>query len=220
MKNLILVCLTIILSNAIIAQTKTETEAPPARHTKIAIKAGVNRSTARVYQSDEQLESDFVDGYGIAILFNAPFDGLLHFSPSLGYNRRGYTYTPGSGTITKYTNTIHYFDMVPALSLDLPLGKKSAFVIAAGPHISFAMSGTEETFTGTTSSESKMKFDISKDYGFIDLGLNGSVGFHVKKFLLEAGFQLGLTNINNNVESDFRNIQNRMFSLQLGYFLK
>ena len=100
MKNLIFVCLSIILSNVTIAQTKTETKATNDRHTKFAIKAGVNRSTARVYQYDEQLESDVVDGYGIAILFNAPFDGLLHFSPSLGYNRRGYTYTPASGTIT------------------------------------------------------------------------------------------------------------------------
>jgi hypothetical protein len=219
MRKLIFVCLTITLSKTTIAQTKTETAAVPAIHTKIAIKAGANMSTARVYQNDEQLESNYVTGYGIAILFKAPFEGLLHFSPTLGYNRRGYTYTPKSGTITEYTNTIHYFDMVPALSFDFPLGKNS-FVISGGPHISFAIAGTEETVSGTTSSSSKMNFDLEKDYGYIDMGLNGSIGFHMKKFLLEAGAQFGLTNINNNVETDFRNIQNRMFSLQLGYYIK
>ena len=219
MKQLFFACLTITLSTIINAQSKTETKAPPEAHTKIAIKAGANMSTARVYQYDEQQESDYISGYGIAILFKAPFEGLLHFSPTLGYNRRGYTYTPKSGTITEYTNTIHYFDMAPMLSFDFPLGENS-FVIAAGPHISFAMAGTEKTISGTTSSTSKMNFDLSKDYGFIDLGLTGSIGFHMKKFLVEAGYQLGLTNINNNVETDFRNIQNRMISFQLGYYFK
>jgi hypothetical protein len=219
MKQLIFACLSISLSTTILAQSKPEPREAPASHTKIAIKAGVNTSTARVYQNDEQLESKFVSGYGIAILFKSPFEGILHFSPTLGYNRRGYTYTPKSGTITEYTNTIHYFDMVPALSFDFPLGVNS-FVISAGPHISFAIAGTEKTISGTTSSTSKMNFDLSKDYGYIDMGLNGSIGFHMKKFLLEAGFQLGLTNINNNVETDFRNIQNRMISLQLGYYFK
>ncbi len=217
MKTLLFACLILIFSTSINAQNKNEKKPEPISHTRIAIKAGVNKSTARVYQNDEALESSFIPGYGIAILIKAPFEGLLHFSPTLGYNRRGYTYTPKSGTITKYTNTIHYFDMVPALSIDLPMGK-SSFVIAAGPHISFAMAGTEETTSGTTSSTSKMNFDMTKDYGFIDLGLNGSVGYHLKKFLLEAGVQFGLTNINNNAETDFRNIQNRMFSLQLGYY--
>ena len=65
-----------------------------------------------------------------------------------------------------------------------------------------------------------MKFALSGNYGFIDMGVGGSLGFHTNKLLIEAGYQMGLANINNNVENDFRNIQNRMFSLQIGYFLK
>ncbi len=219
MNKFICTCLTIFLLHTAIAQSKTATKPAPGNHTKIAVKAGVNTSTARVYQYNEQLDNAFVPGYGVAILFKMPFDGLLHFSPSIGYNRRGYLYTPKTGTISEYENTIHYIDLVPLLSIDLPMGQ-SAFVISGGPHISFAVAGTEKKTSGTTTSSAKMNFDLGKDYGYIDMGLNGSIGFQLKKFLLEASFQYGLTNINNNVESDFRNIRNRMISLQVGYFLK
>jgi len=173
----------------------------------------------RYYQNDQKLESKFVQGYSIGLLFKIPFEGKLYFSPNLAYNRRGYTYTPKSGSITEYQNTIHYFDIVPNLSLNIPAGK-NAFVVSGGPHLSVAITGTEKQTTASNTSSSKMKFSLSGNYGFLDLGVGGSLGYHMNKFLIEAGFQMGLANINNNVENDFRNIQNRMFSLQIGYFLK
>jgi Outer membrane protein beta-barrel domain len=219
MKQLIFFLCTAALVNTAISQTKTETNPTTASHTKIAIKGGANMSTARVYQNDQKLDSKFISGYGIGILFKVPFEGLLHFSPSVVYNKRGYTYRPKSGNITEYQNTIHYIDIFTALSIDLPAGKNT-FVLSAGPHFSAAIAGTEKTSTGTTSSSSKMKFSISNNYGVVDMGVGGSLGFHMKKFLVEASYQLGLANINNNIETDFRNIRNRMVSLQVGYFLK
>lgn len=187
--------------------------------TKIAIKAGANISTARVYQNDVKLDTKYNTGYGVAVLFKVPFDGPLHFSPSVGYNRRGYTYMPASGTITQYQNTIHYIDILPALSLDFPVGGNS-FVLSAGPHFSAALAGTEKTTSANVVSSSKMTFSTANHYGPVDVGLAGSIGYHLKKILVEAGFQLGLSNINNDVETDKRNIQNRMISLQVGYYFK
>jgi Outer membrane protein beta-barrel domain len=219
MKKLVVACLAILVIDVANAQTKPKEEEIVVAKTKLAIKGGANMSTARVYQNDQKLDSKFVPGYGIGLLFKIPFEGHLYFSPNLAYNRRGYTYTPKAGSITEYQNTIHYFDIVPNLSVILPAGKNS-FVVSGGPHLSVAIAGTEkQTIAGNTSS-SNMKFSLSGNYGFIDLGVGGSLGFHMDKFLIEAGFQMGLANINNNVENDFRNIQNRMFSLQVGYFLK
>lgn len=217
--KLVFPCLAVLAINIATAQTKPKEEQPIVAKTKLAIKGGANMSTARVYQNDQKLDNKFVPGYGIGLLFKIPFDGKLYFSPNLAYNRRGYTYTPKSGTITEYQNTIHYFDIVPNLSVILPAGK-NAFVVSGGPHLSLAITGTEKQTTANNISSSKMKFSLSGNYGFIDLGVGGSLGYHMEKFLIEAGFQIGLANINNNVENDFRNIQNRMFSLQVGYFLK
>jgi hypothetical protein len=220
MKKLVVACLAFLVIDIANAQTKPkEEEVVVVAKTKVAIKGGANMSTARVYQNDQKLENQFVQGYGIGLLFKIPFEGHLYFSPNLAYNKRGYKYTPKSGTITEYQNTIHYFDIVPNLSLNLPVGK-NAFVISGGPHLSVALAGSEKQTEGNTTNSSKMKFSLSGNYGFIDLGVGGSLGFHTNQFLIEAGFQMGLANINNNVENDFRNIQNRMFSLQIGYFLK
>lgn len=219
MMKLVFACLAVLVINITTGQTKPKEEPPVVAKTKLAIKGGANMSTARVYQNDQKLDNKFVQGYGIGLLFKIPFEGKLYFSPNLAYNRRGYTYTPNAGTINEYQNTIHYFDIVPNLSLNLPAGK-NAFVLSAGPHLSVAIAGTEKQTTANNTTSSKMKFSLSGNYGFLDLGVGGSLGFHTNKFLIEAGYQMGLANINNNVENDFRNIRNRMFSLQIGYFLK
>ena len=222
MKHLILACLACSIFTTVSAQIrpkeKDEEEVVVAK-TKLAIIGGANMSTARVYQNDIKLDSKFIPGYGIGFLFEIPFEGKLYFSPGFAYNRRGYEYTPTSGSITKYRNTIHYIDITPELSLFIPSGQ-SAFSISAGPYLGVAIAGTEKTTTATATNSSKMKFSLSGNYGFMDLGLGGGVGFHTKKILVAANVQFGLANINNNVENDFRNIRNRMFSLQLGYYLK
>lgn len=187
--------------------------------TKIAVKGGATFSTARVYVGSEKQDTKINAGYGMGILFKVPFEGVLHFSPWVAYNRRGYEYTPKTGSISHYKNTIHYIDMVPALSVDFSMGKNS-LVISAGPHVSVAVGGTEKTSTGNTTSSHKMKFSTSSNFSLVDLGLAGSIGYHIKKFFVEAGFQPGLANINNNVETDMRNIRNRMISLQVGYFIR
>ena len=187
--------------------------------TKIAVKGGFNYSSARVYINDIKQSATFKAGFGAGLLFKMPFDGLLHFSPYIAYNLRGYKYTTKGAIDTTYDNSIHYIDLVPALSIDIPSGANS-FVISAGPELGIAFSGKEKrTINGVTAS-SKMKFSTDGEYGYFDLGLSTSLGYHTKHFLVEAGFQFGLANINNDVDLDHRNIQNRMLSLNLGYYIK
>lgn len=195
--------------------------------TKIAVKAGWNVSTARVHYMDEPNQKDikqpnfYKNGFGIAVLFKTQFDDILHFSPTIGYNLRGYSYKPVSGDTSEYDNTIHYIDIVPALSADFPVGeRKNTFVISAGPQLGIAVAGTEKiTRAGVTTSK-KMKINVDGEYGMFDLGISTGIGFHTPKMFVEAGFQLGLANINNDFELDGRNIRNRMLSLSFGYYLK
>ena len=57
--------------------------------TKIAVKGGATFSTARVYVGSEKQDTKINAGYGMGILFKVPFEGVLHFSPWVAYNRRG-----------------------------------------------------------------------------------------------------------------------------------
>ncbi|MFT3681191.1 MAG: outer membrane beta-barrel protein [Ferruginibacter sp.] len=188
--------------------------------TKIAVKGGYTYSTAHVSQYEITKPSGYVSGYGIGILFKTPFDGYLHFSPYAMYNRRGFTYHSQTSVDTLFHNTIHYLDLVPSLSIDFPVGKESAFVIAGGFNLSVAFAGTEKSTVNGETSSKKMRFDISSDYGIFDLGLNTSIGFHWQKFLVEAGYNLGLADISNQYDKDGRNIRNRMLNFSLGYYFK
>ena len=187
--------------------------------TRIAIKGGFNYSTAAISEDGKKLSKGFKSGLGLGVLFKAPFDGALHFSPYVAFNQRGFSYRPNSGSITEYQNTINYIDIVPALSTDFTLGENSV-VISVGPHLSYAFSGKEKRTEAGITTKYPMKFSTAGYYGPFDLGFSSSLGFHTKKIFVEAGFQLGLSSINNEEEFDNKKIQNRMLSLNLGYYLK
>lgn len=195
--------------------------------TKIAVKAGWNVSTARVHYINDlngvdiKQPTNYKNGFGIAVLFKTHFDDVLHFSPSIGYNMRGYIYRPTYGDTTKYDNTIHYIDIIPALSADFPVGeRKNTLVLSAGPQLGIAISGTEKITTASGTTSKKMKISTDGEYGLFDLGFSYGLGFHTPKLFVEAAYLMGFANINNDVELDKRNIRNRMLSLSLGYYLR
>jgi hypothetical protein len=188
--------------------------------TKIGLKGGYTHSTAHVSQYEKLKSSGYQGGYGIGVQFRAPFDGWLHFAPYIMYNRRGYTYNTGGTVDTAYRNKIHYIDIVPALSVDIPTGNNSFIAISGGFNVSVAVAGTEAKTIGGTTTSGKMTFSLSSDYGMFDLGMHSSIGFHVSKFFIEGGYNLGLADINNQYDKDGRNIRNRMLFINLGYYIR
>ena len=188
--------------------------------TKIAIKGGFNFSTARAYYHDVRQTTGFVPGGNLAIQLKTAFDGVLHFSPYIAYSSRGFIIKSGNSAGDKTRNFIHYIDIAPVLSFDFVTGKDKSLVIGVGPVASLAVGGTEKTTLAGITSSAKMHFTTSKDYGLFDFGLHTSIGWHLKKFFIEAAYQYGFASINNNEELDKRNIQNRAFSLNFGYYIK
>lgn len=195
--------------------------------TKIAVKAAWNVSNARIHYVNDLFNQDikqptsYKNGFGIAVMFKTHFDDVLHFSPSIGYNMRGYIYHPTYGDTTKYDNTIHYIDIIPALSADFPVGeRKNTFVLSGGPQLGIAIAGTEKLTVGGVTTSKKMRINTDGEYGFFDLGFSFGLGFHTPKIFVETSYLLGLANINNDAELDHRNIRNRMLSLSIGYYLR
>ena len=187
--------------------------------TRFAVKAGWDMSTARVYLNDIKQPNQYKNGFNIALQMKVPFDVNLFFTPFIAFSSRGYTYLPTTDSVSKYDNTIHYLDFVPALSYDFHTGK-NLLTISMGPEISYALDGTEKTTIAGQTGSKKMPFAIDGDYGIFDLGFNWGISYHFKKVFIEAAYQLGCANINNNVDIDGRNIRNRMFCVNLGYYLK
>jgi hypothetical protein len=186
---------------------------------KWAIKAGYNYTSAKATYAGEKQSVTAKSGFGIAVTTKMDFDGILHFSPYVGYNMKGFIINPKTGGIKKEEYTIHYFDIAPLLSVDFPVGENT-FVISGGPILGITNFGNQKiTTTSNVTTSEKIKFGFG-GYGWFDLSLTASVGYHFKKMFVEAGYTPGLANINNNEEFDGRNIRNRMLSLNIGYYFK
>lgn len=187
--------------------------------TKLAIRAGFNYSTARASTNSIKKSTAFVPGANIAIQLKTAFDGPLHFSPYIAYSTRGFIIKEDNAAGDKVQAFIQYFDIAPVLSLDFPTGANNSFSVAAGPLAGLALAGTEKTTLNSTTTSRKIKFSTEKGYGLFDLGLHTSVSFRFNKLFVELAYQYGFANINNE-QSDKKNIRNRTFSLNLGYYFR
>jgi Outer membrane protein beta-barrel domain len=185
---------------------------------KLAVKGGYNLTTARAVYAGAKQSTGFTNGYGIGALLKMPFDGVLHFSPSVMVNKKGFIIKP-AGTNTKEQYSLFYVDLIPSVSVDFEKGGNS-FVISLGPDIAITNFGKLKTTgaNGVTTSQN-LKFGYG-EIGWFDIGLNASVAYHMKKVFVELGYTNGLASINNNEELDQRNIRNRMLSFNIGYYLK
>jgi hypothetical protein len=188
--------------------------------TKIAIKAGFNYSTAKATFSGEKQATGYVPGANFAIQLKTAFDGPLHFSPYIGYSSRGFIIKSGNSTGDQTRNFINYIDVAPVLSLDFATSKTSSFAVSFGPLASLAISGTEKTRVAFVTNSSKMHFSTSENYGLFDLALHTGISYHFNKMFAELAYQYGFASINNNEEHDKKNIRNRTFSINVGYYFR
>jgi hypothetical protein len=218
-KTVHLLPITIIMTKLIAALAAFIVINSTAAQVKLAVKSGYNLTTTRAVYAGVKQPSGYTGGYGIGALLKMPFDGVLHFSPSVMVNKKGFIIKPIAGTNKKEQYAITYVDLIPSLSADFEKGA-NAFVISLGPAISFTNFGKLKTTDniGVTSSQ-KIKFGYG-NLGWFDIGLNASIGYHMKKVFVELGYTNGLASINNNEELDQRNIRNRMISLNIGYYFK
>ncbi len=187
---------------------------------KIGIKGSYNYATAKAVYRDVKQSTGFISGFGIGAMAKIPFDGALHFSPSVMVNRRGFIVKPLAAANSKEEYSFTYVDLIPGLSLEFE-NNANAVSIGAGPVLGLTNFGkitATDAITGKTTTQ-KPKFGYG-GYGWFDLGYTANIGYRIKKTLVEVSYYAGLTSVNNNEEADGRNIHNRMVSLSLCYFFK
>lgn len=190
-----------------------------AQHS-IAVHAGYNHNTARIFTSQVKQPTGYVPGVNIGIRFKTPFEPPLYFAPMISYNLRGYTTEPLSGSIEKIETHIHYIDIAPLLNYDIKTSGKNHFGLTAGPVLGIAVSGRQKITENGATTSSPMKFSMSNNFGYFSLALHSGISYHFDKMFIEASYLLGFSSINNNEEVDGSNIKNRGLALSLGYRLK
>lgn len=187
---------------------------------RIGVKGAYNYAAAKAVYSAVKQSTAGTHGYGIGVIAKVPFDGVLHFAPSVMINKRGFIVNnPANNTNQKEQYGITYLDLIPAFSAEFEKGD-NAFSITAGPVLGFTNFGKLKitNSTGVTGSQN-LKFGFGA-YGWADLGLQAGIGYRFNKIAVDATYYLGLANINNLEETDGRNIQNRVASFGLIYYFK
>ena len=186
----------------------------------IAVHAGYNHSSARIFTGNVKQPTGYVPGVNIGLRLKTAFEPPLFFTPMISYNLRGYTTEPRSGTIEKIETHIHYIDIAPLLNYDIKTAGKNHFSLTAGPVLGIAVSGKQKITENGTTTSSPMKFSMTNNFGYFSLALHSGISYHFNKMFIEGSYHLGFSSINNNEEVDDTNIKNRGFAISLGYWLK
>lgn len=161
------------------------------------VKIGVNFATV---SSDDDEDDDFSTRTGIIAggFLTVPAGGMVAFQPEVLYSMQGATFDEDGAEITAEVDEIQ----IPLL---LRLGRKSAHFLV-GPSIGFI---TRAKFTSDDDFEEDFKDDLKST----DIGLVVGAGVTVNRFLVEARYTAGMTNLN---EDDDEENKSRVFSVLVG----
>jgi Outer membrane protein beta-barrel domain len=116
--------------------------------------------------------------------------------------------------------SLSYIDLPVNLAYAVEVGN-GRLIVGAGPYASIGLSGRTKvklTALGQSEEESDdLEFGSGEDQlKRMDFGANFMAGYIMNNgFLVKLNYSLGLTNLSNTSESDFKN---RYFGLTVGYF--
>lgn len=191
--------------------------------TSYGLKAGVNLgkfsnvpSAAKDYETNNL--SFHVTGYA-----DMPIAPNFSIQPGISLQGKGQKFK-ASGDIGDGSASVNLMSVeVPVNAVYyIPAGYSGSIFLGAGPYVGFNISGKEkadgafgELFQIDGERDIKFTGD-DKDLNLIDAGVNFLGGFKFNNgFLINAGYGLGLTNLNPNDNGDA--ISNRVLSFGVGF---
>ncbi|MDR1631666.1 MAG: outer membrane beta-barrel protein [Dysgonamonadaceae bacterium] len=220
-----------------ITQTNTSGYSETGRKFCFGIFGGLSvanqNSDAWYYEDSQSARLNFTAG----MLFEFKFGKYVSFQPELLYVQKGcngqaytsdmYLYMESGNYIpnvlVEATMKINYLEMPFNLLFNIPIGKNRAIFLGGGPSFAYALSGkltynpSKEGITFYLANEEK-EFDVfSEDDQILnrfDTGLNLLAGFHINRFFLRAGYDIGL--IATNTDESYAYFENNCFSLTAG----
>lgn len=172
-----------------------------AQHTNIGIKGGLNAFTIK---SDNSTNVETKLGYHIGLIGHIHISDQFALQPELVYSVQGARYTVSGEDVNLNLNYLN----IPLLFQYM---FDNGFRLQAGPQLGFLVSAKTEVNDNTTDvNDSFEKMDIG-------LGLGASYVNPVSNFGVDARYNVGLTNINDNSSVD---AFNRGFQVGVFYLFK
>ncbi|MBL7698804.1 MAG: OmpA family protein [Chitinophagaceae bacterium] len=204
---------------------------------RTALTGGINSSSVPGNSSPQWDSLDYKyssrTGFHVGILaethlFNS---NTLYFQTGMSYINKGRKFSTQLDSsvsgITKVTGSqfVNYMEMPLNIVFKKDLGKKSRFIIGAGPYVSFLFSGRESTSVyfdnGSVQASENTSLKVPRSsgkYKNVDFGVNALAGVEFGQLFLTANYSKGLSDFytaNTNTGS----FKNQVIGATIGVFL-
>lgn len=187
-----------------------------AQEIKYGVKAGLNLAD---WGMDAQ-NTNVKEGINAGVLAELKFTENFAIQPEVVYSQQGteleVKYWTGSNVSAKetYTSKIDYINIPVVLKYYVFEGLN----IQAGPQIGFVVSAKDKIeYTGFDGRQD-LEFDAKDSYKNVDFSILGGLGYDLPLgIFLQARYTYGLSNINNDEETDDVKLSNNVISFSVGY---
>ncbi len=219
-KLLSLIILTIL---CIPSFAQMEVSKPDRFLPKIGLKAGLNIANFLEKDNDGKCsdEYDAKIGFHAGIVVEIPFGKRFAVEPSIMVSTKGFQYNTEYEDTTFYQEyNLYYLDIPIPVEVMLEIGIVKVFA-AAGPYFGIGIGGNayDESKTGGVKYEEnddKISWGDKDGLKSLDYGLTLGFGAEFKGFQLRFAYDLGLANISNYTDNDFKR-NNRVTRISLAY---
>lgn len=175
-----------------------------AQSVSFGLKAGLNISSVS-YSGTPSFDNgksslSTTTGFHVGAFLDIGIVGPISIQPALLVTTKGYSYNQSTSFNTSYSQLyrIDYFEFPLNILYNIQV-KPAKIFFGGGPYAAYAPRIRQSGF--------------DKDYG-----INILAGIKLKKhFSLSADYGLGLSNISSYVNLYYPNVNNRVFSISLGY---
>lgn len=176
--------------------------APAAAQITYGAKVGVNFADVS-FDAGEDVPAGGRKGLLAGVFVTIPL-GWLAVQPEAIYTVKG-TSLDIDGVTSDYI--VDYVEVPVLARLRLP---RNAYVVA-GPSMAFRLRARNRIAFGGSTEE----FDLDDDVESFDLGIVGGVGVDVSRWVVDARYTHGLSDIDTDSSDDVR-MRNRVFSVSAG----
>ncbi|MDB5274677.1 MAG: hypothetical protein JWO58_3044 [Chitinophagaceae bacterium] len=134
------------------------------------------------------------------IMFNARLGDVISLRPEILYSQRGFKTTSAG---TTYTTRFSYVEVPFNVVGGIPVGPGKIEIFAgaaAGYLFGGKITGGSTDFTIKGEDQPKTPDANTSYYNYLNVSLNFGLGYNYKGLIFQAGYNLGLSNINPHFE--------------------
>jgi hypothetical protein len=238
---------TIVLSALALSMTVLTRAQTPATPSSVNlnpgglyVKGGLNLANISTSSSGNVNSSNTMTAFHAGLMFDAPLTDMFSIQTGAFVNQKGaksnYYANPNNqnDNYSKYSYRPLYIEVPLNFVVKVPIGTDSRVFVGVGPYAAVGVGGNYKAEVKVAGATSTVKNSItytsdnirgtvsSDDYGKtrrFDFGLNALAGVEINRFLVGAGYGLGLTKINAVSNSDDDRNKHRDIYFSIGYRL-